>query len=105
MRKALLSLACLALMCGFTLAVDVTLLNYDPAKKVVTVKEGDAEKTYRLTDKTKVLVLKDGKAEDSTVDTAIKILRSDRAKGKLKFDITTEEDSIAVLKLRPRKRK
>jgi hypothetical protein len=105
MRKLLLSLVCLVCMAGLVIATEVTLVKYDGEKKEVTVKEGGAEKTYRLTDKTKVLVLKDGKTEDSTVDTAIKLLSNGKAKGKMKFEITTDKDSIAELMLKPRKGK
>jgi hypothetical protein len=55
------------LMAGLVVAAEVTLVKYDPEKKEVTVKEGDVEKTYKLTDKTKVFVIRDGKAEDATV--------------------------------------
>lgn len=105
MRKLLMSLALMLFMTGIVFAAEVTLVKYDGEKKEVTVKEGDLEKTYRLTEKTRVYVLKNGKAEDSTVDTAIKLLSNGKAKGKLKFEITTDKDTIAELKLRPRKRK
>lgn len=105
MQKLLMSLACLLSMTGVVLAGEVVLMKYDSDKKEVTVKEGDIERTYRLTDKTKVFVVKDGKAEDSTVDTAIKILSNDRAKGKLKFEISSDKDNITELKLKPRKGK
>ena len=104
MRKLLLSLALMLLMAGLVIASEVTLVKYDGEKKAVTVKEGDVEKTYRLTDKTKVVVLKNGKAEDSTVDTAIKLLSNGKAKGKLKFEITTDKDTISELKLKPQQR-
>jgi hypothetical protein len=105
MRKLLMSVAAFLLMTSLIVASEVTLVKYDGEKKQVTVKEGDVEKTYRLTEKTKVVVLKNGKAEDSTVDTAIKLLSNGKAKGKLKFEITTDKDTIAELKLKPRKRK
>ena len=50
-------------------------------------------------------MIRDGKAEDATVDTAIKVLANDRAKGKLKFELTADKDEIAEMKLRPRKGK
>ena len=93
MQKLLMTLACMLLMAGLVVAAEVTLVKYDPEKKEVTVKEGDVEKTYKLTDKTKVFVIRDGKAEDATVDTAIKVLGNDRAKGKLKFELTPDKDS------------
>ena len=105
MRKLLISLLCLMSMAGVVLAGEVVLMKYDSDKKEVTVKEGDAEKPYKLTAKTKVFVVKDGKPEDSTVDTAIKILSNDRAKGKLKFEIAADKDNITELKLKPRKGK
>ena len=105
MQKLLMTLACMLLMAGLVVAAEVTLVKYDPEKKEVTVKEGDVEKTYKLTDKTKVFVIRDGKAEDATVDTAIKVLGNDRAKGKLKFELTPDKDLIAEMKLRPRKGK
>jgi CBS domain containing-hemolysin-like protein len=105
MRNLLISFACFLLLTGLVVAAEVTLVKYDTDKKEVTVKEGDAEKTYKLTDKTKVYVVKDGKNEDSTVDTAIKLLSNEKAKGKLKFELTAENDSIREIKLRPRKGK
>src|SRR5262245_50711569 len=105
MRKHLLALAGMLFITGLVVAAEVTLVKYDPEKKAVTVKEGDVEKTYTLTEKTKVYVIRDGKAEDATVDTAIKVLGNDRAKGKLKFELTPDKDEIAEMKLRPRKGK
>jgi hypothetical protein len=105
MRKLLTASVCTLLITGIVVAAEVTLVKYDPEKKAVTVKEGDVEKTYHLTDKTKVYVVRDGKAEHATVDTAIKVLSSDRAKGKLKFELTSDKDAIAEMKLRPRKGK
>ena len=105
MRKLLMALASTLVMTGLVVAAEVTLVKYDPEKKAVTVKEGDVEKTYTLTDKTRVYVIRDGKAEDATVDTAIKVLGNDRAKGRLKFELIADKDSIAELKLKPRKGK
>jgi hypothetical protein len=105
MRKLLMALASTLVMTGLVVAAEVTLVKYDPEKKAVTVKEGDVEKTYTLTDKTKVFVIRDGKAEDATVDTAIKVLGNDRAKGKLKFELIADKDTIAEMKLKPRKGK
>jgi hypothetical protein len=105
MRKLLLSLACLLFMTGLVIASEVTLVKYEPDKKQVTVKEGDVEKTYKITDKTKVYVIKEGKTEDSTYDAAVKILSNDKAKGKLKFEITTDRDAITELKMKARKAK
>ena len=105
MRKLLMALASTLVITGLVVAAEVTLVKYDPEKKGVTVKEGDVEKTYTLTDKTRVYVIRDGKAEDATVDTAIKVLGNDRAKGKLKFELIADKDAIAEMRLKPRKGK
>lgn len=105
MRKLILALAATFAIAGLVVAAEVTLVRYDPDKKAVTVKEGDSEKTYQLTDQTKVYVIRNGKTEDATVDTAIKVLGNPRAKGKLKFDLTPDKDAIAEMKLTPRKGK
>ena len=106
MRKLLLSLACLLFMAGLVIAAEVTLVKYDTDKKEVTVKEGDAEKTYKLTEKTKITVTdKDGNVKEATLDAAIKALSSEKAKGKLKFDITTDKEDITEMKLKAKKGK
>jgi hypothetical protein len=106
MRKLLASLGCVLLMSGLVLAAEVTLVKYDGEKKEVTVKEGDAEKTYKLTDKTKVFFVidKDGNTKAGTLDAAAKVLGNDNFKGKV-FDIKTEKDSITELKVKARKGK
>jgi hypothetical protein len=106
MRKLLLSLACLLFMAGLVIAAEVTLVKYDSDKKEVTVKEGDAEKTYKLTDKTKVTLIidKDGNTKEGTLGAATKILSNDNFKGK-KFEITTDKEDITEIKLKARKGK
>jgi hypothetical protein len=105
MRKLLLSLTCLLFMTGFVIAVEVTLVKFDGDKKEVTVKEGDAEKTYKITDKTKVSFIdKDGNAKEGTLDAATKILSNDKFKGK-KFEITTDKEDITEIKLKAKKGK
>ena len=101
MRKLLMSFGCVLLMAGLIVAGEVTLIKYDGEKKEVTVKEGDAEKTYKLTEKTKVVFItgKDGKSQNGTVEAAAKVLGSDSFKGK-KFEITSDKDAITELKLK-----
>jgi hypothetical protein len=103
MRKLLLAFACLFLATGLAVA-DVTLVKYDGATKELTVKDGDAEKTYKLTDKTKVtFVDKDGNAKAGTIAAAEKALGNENAKGKLKFELTTDKDqkeNVSELKLK-----
>jgi hypothetical protein len=100
MRKLLLSLCGLFFMAGVVIAADVTLVKFDKDKKEVTVKEGDNEKVYKLTDKTKLLfATKDGDKEAKYEDVE-KRLSSDKAAGKAKLTITTDKDTITELKMR-----
>src|SRR5262245_3029665 len=104
MRKLFLSLASMLFATSVVLAVEVTLVKYDNEKKELTVKQGDAEKTYKLTDKTKVVFIdQDGNAKEGTLDAATKILARDKAAGKLKFETTTDKETVTELKLKGRK--
>jgi len=99
MRKLMLSIAALCFMAGLVVAADVTLVKFDKDKKELTVKDGDKEKTYKVTDKTKFSTTdKDGNAKESTYDQAEKRLSSDKAAGKLKLDITTDGDKVTEVK-------
>ena len=53
MRKFLLAALALFVSVGLTLAANVTFLGYDKEKKELKVKDGDAEKTYKVSDATK----------------------------------------------------
>lgn len=106
MRKPVLAVACLIGMAGLVVAAEVTLVRYDAAKKEVTVKEGEAEKTYKLTDKTKyTFVDQAGTAKDGTLEAAEKTLKNEKAPGKAKFDITTAGDTITEMKFKLRQNK
>jgi hypothetical protein len=102
MRKTLLAMACLFGMTGLVYATDVTLLIHDGDKKEVTVKEGEKEVVYKYNDKTKVTFIdKDGgNARTGTLEAAIKLLSRENAKGKLKFEVTTEKDIITEFKMK-----
>jgi hypothetical protein len=117
MRKVMLAVAAMLFMAGLVVAAEVTVVKYDKDKKEVTVKEGDAEKTYKITDKTKVFTTdKDGNKTDSTVEALEKRLSfagkgGDTGKGKGKgkgkggfgagkLDITTDGDTITEVKMR-----
>lgn len=106
MRKLLLSFGCTLFMTGLVLATEVTLLRYDGNKREVTVKEGDAEKIYKINDKTSVLFVidKEGTMRKATLDAAAKVLGNDNFKGK-KFDITASKDTITEMKLKAKKGK
>lgn len=106
MRKLLLALCCLLLLSGLAAAVEVTLVSFDREQKEVTVKEGEAEKVYRITDATKYYgVSPEGKARAMTFDDAVKGLGNEKAQGRLKFDVTVKGDEIVEAKFRARKPK
>lgn len=106
MRKLLLSLGCLFFLAGAVLAAEATLVKYDKDKKEVTVKEGDKEKTYKLTDKTKYFTTdKDGKDTEAKFEDIEKRISSDKAAGKAKLNITTDGDNITELKMSAGKKK
>ncbi|MBA4064510.1 MAG: hypothetical protein C0501_12505 [Isosphaera sp.] len=101
MRKLFLSLAAMLFMAGIVLAAEVTLVSFDEKTKEVTVKEGDKEVKYKLTDKTKVsMVDKDGKSTEGTMEKAVKALSNEKAKGKLKFDIKTDKGDITEITMK-----
>jgi len=101
MRKLLLSVAALFFMAGLVVAAEVTLVKFDKDKKEVTVKDGDKEKTYKITDKTKFSTTdKDGNAKEATYEQAEKRLSNEKAAGKLKLDVTTDGDKLTEVKYR-----
>jgi hypothetical protein len=100
MRKMLLAVASLLLMCGLAVGVEVTLLKFDKDTKEVTVKEGEVEKVYKITDATKFFgVDKSGNMREMTYDDAVKGLGNQKSEGKLKFDITANNDEITQAKM------
>lgn len=105
MRKLLLSLICMCAAAGLVIAGEVTLVKFNKDKKEVTVKDGDAEKTYKITDKTKFLgVDKDGTAKEISYDDAAKGLSNPKAEGRLKFDVTVKDGEITEAKVKARKK-
>jgi hypothetical protein len=101
MRKLLLSVVCILGMSGLVLAAEVVLVKHDGDKKELTVKDGDKEVVYKYTDKTKVtFVDKDGNTKEGTLEAATKILSNEKAMGKLKFEVTTDKDTITELKMK-----
>ena len=106
MRQLLLAVTVLLFATGLALAADVTLVKYNAETKELTVKDGDADKIFKLTDKTKVTFIdKDGTAKDGTIEAAAKVLGNEKAAGKLKFEITTDKYSVSQLKLKMRRSK
>jgi len=100
MRKMFMSLVAMFLMAGLVVAVEVTVVSYDKDKKELKVKEGDAEKVYKVTDKTEFSVLdKDGNAKEAKYENFEKRVTSKAVEsGKVKIDITTDKDTITKAK-------
>jgi len=99
MRKFLLSLSCLLLLAGVTYAADAVFVKFDSEKKELTVKEGDKDNVYKITDKTKVSIVdKDGNA------TAGELKLLEKAKsGKTKIEILTDKDIVTEIKMKKKK--
>jgi hypothetical protein len=107
MRKTLLAFVCLTLATGVVLASEGTLMKFEGDTKVVTVKEGEKENNYKITDKTKVTFIdQDGKSADGTIEAVLKVFSKDKAKGKLKFEFTADKDNnITAVTLKGKKNK
>jgi hypothetical protein len=102
----MLAFGCLLLLSGMAAAVEVTLLSFDKDHKTVTVREGEAEKVYRITDATKFYgVDPDGNAREMTYDDAQKGLGNDKARGALKFNVTLKGEDIVEAKFAAKRRK
>jgi hypothetical protein len=101
MRKLLLSVGVFLFMAGLALATEVTLVKFDKEKKEMTVKDGDEQKTYKVTDKSKFSVVdKNGNAKDLTYDDALKGLGNPKSEGKLKFDLTVKDGEVVEAKMK-----
>ncbi len=99
MRKLMLSVCALFCSIGLVLAGEVTFVKFDKEKKEVTVKDGDKESTYKITDKTTF------KAGDKDVPSEKALPRFEKMKeGKTKFDLTAEKDTVTEIKF-PAKKK
>ena len=105
MRKFLLAALALCFSFGLALAGSVTFLGYDKEKKELKVKDGDAEKTYKVTDDTKFKRGDTDMANDKGVAALEKMDGSDKAKGKSKMEITTDGDKLKEVKMTARKGK
>ena len=105
MRKFLLAAIALFVSVGLTLAASVTFLGYDKEKKELKVKDGDAEKTYKVSDATKFKTGDKDVANDKGVAQLEKMDSNDKAKGKAKMEITTDGDKVTEIKQAERKKK
>jgi len=102
MRKLALAIATMLFMTGLVVATEMTLVKYDKDKKELTVKDGDKEKTLKITDKTKFSMAgKDGD-KDAEWANVEKMLTSEKyiGSGKAKWDITAEGDTITSAKFK-----
>jgi len=101
MRKLALAIATMLFMAGLVVAAEVTIIKYDKDKKEVTVKDGEKEKTYKITDKTKFSVTTKDGDKDLEWANVEKGLTSEKFQpGKTKWDITTEGDTITSAKMK-----
>jgi len=103
-RKVLAAVFGLLVTAGLLMAGEVILVRYDKDKKEVTVKDGDKEKTYKITDKTTVyLPNKDGDIQEVRFDKdgrAEQRFSNTKAAGKLRLWIDTEKDTVTSIKFR-----
>jgi len=103
MRKFALAATAFFFCVGMTIAAEVVFLGYDKDKKELKVKDGDNDKTYKVTDKTTF------KRGDKDVDNAKglealdKMDGNDKVKGKAKLDITVEKDEVKEIKMKGKK--
>lgn len=105
MRKSLLALVCLFLTAAAAPAADVTLLDFDPEQKAVTVREGEERRTYKITEATKFYgVDPDGNAREMTYADAVKGLGNPKSKNELTFSLEAKADEITEARFRARKR-
>ena len=93
MRKFLLALTALAVSAGFALAGEVKFVSYDKEKKELKVKDGDAEKVYKLGDKT---AFKNG--DKDVKDKSKAMERFEKMKAGAKFELTADKDEVTEVK-------
>lgn len=98
MRKIVLSTLAFIFTVGLALAGEVEFVKFDKEKKELTVKEGDKEATYKITDDTKV---KRGD-KDAKLDNILKYF-DEKAKAGVKFEITTKDKAVTEIKLAGKK--
>ncbi|WP_143392738.1 hypothetical protein [Fimbriiglobus ruber] len=95
MRKFLLAGLTAAFTVGLALAGEVAFVKYDAEKKALTVKEGDAEATYTVTDDTKA---KRGE-KDAKLENVLKYF-GEKAKEGAKFEIIVDKDKKTLTEIK-----
>jgi hypothetical protein len=98
MRKLICTLCAMFLIAGLVAAAEVGFVKYDGDKKELTVKEGDKESTYKISEKVKITSTdkdgnnaKDVKLEDFTEKNLKKINE------KRKYEIKVEDKVITEI--------
>jgi hypothetical protein len=99
MRKFALAAFALVLSIGLVIAGEVTFVKYDEGKKELTVKDGDKEKTIKITDKT---TFKRGD-KDVPADKALPSFAKMK-EGKSKFEVTVDKDTATEIKFAGKKK-
>jgi hypothetical protein len=92
MRKFVLAALTLIFSLGLTIAAQVTFVSFDAEKKELKVKDGDEEKTYKITDKTTY------KTGDKETPAEKGVARLGKLKDKAKLEVTVEKDTITEIK-------
>jgi hypothetical protein len=95
MRKLVFAAVALALSAGLALAGEVKFVAYDKEKKELKVKDGTAEKVYKLTDKT---VFKNGDKEVKEANRAKAMERFEKMKPDTKFELTADKEAVTEVK-------
>jgi hypothetical protein len=103
MRKLICALVAMFAIAGLVAAAEVNFVKFDAEKKELTVKEGDKESTYTISDKVKITSTdKDGNDTDVKLeDFTDKQLKKINAKKK--YDITVDDKTITVVKYKSKK--
>lgn len=99
MRKLMLAVVAMFAMAGLVVAAEVMVTKVDPEKKEVTVKDGDATKTYTYSDKTKFTAT-DAKGENGKEMKLEDFEKGASKIGKkgLKVEVETEKDKLTEVK-------
>jgi len=104
MRKLFLALAAMLFMTGLVAAAEMNVTKFDKEKKEVTVKDGDKETVYKVTEKVKVTIIdKDGKDTEGKYEYLEKRLGKIGKNG-LKMDLTVEKETITEAKFKAGKK-
>ncbi len=102
----LLAFASLFLLTVWAIAAEVTLIRFDKEAKRVIVTDGVAERSYKITEKTKFIAVdkKTGATKDVPYEKAVDGLTNPKAQGVLKLDITVQDGELIEAKMPGRKK-